>query len=117
MPRQYPSTREQGTQAEARAADFLSAAGLVIRERQFAGRYGEIDLIAQDGNETVFVEVKMRRTARFGTALEAVTRSKLARLQKTAAHWLRMHHREHLPYRIDVVAIDGDLLEWLKGVY
>lgn len=117
MQKKYPSTREQGNQAEVRAADFLQAHGLIVLERQFAGKRGEIDLIAQDGQEIVFVEVKMRRTARYGTALEAVTRTKMMRLQQTMALWLRQHRREHLPYRLDIVAIDGDLLEWIKGVY
>ena len=58
--------------------------GLAIVGRNFRTRAGEIDLIARDGATLVFVEVRMRRSQRFGGALESITAAKRARLVMAA---------------------------------
>lgn len=94
-----------GDSAEALAGRYLEAKGLRVIAQNFRTRYGEIDLIAMDGNEVVFVEVKARKTAEFGYPEEAVTRSKLAKIAHCAATYLRQQNWENKPHRIDVVAI------------
>ena len=100
------STRQQGTAGETLAAEFLEYKGYEIIERNFFSRYGEIDIIAREGGEVVFVEVKMRKNAEHGTAAEAVTPAKQRKLQKTALMWLASHGEQ--PARFDVVEIYTD---------
>src|SRR5699024_8467545 len=73
-----------GGRGEDLAAAFLEDAGLVIIERNFRCPRGELDIIARDGETAVFVEGKTRRTAALGSPLEAVTRTKLARIRMLA---------------------------------
>jgi putative endonuclease len=110
-----------GDSAEGLAADYLVRAGLQIIERQYSSKMGEIDLIAMDGREVVFVEVKARKTAEFGYPEEAVTPSKLRKIGNTAMGYLRRHGLESADYRIDVVAIEFNIdpprITHIKGVY
>ena len=73
-------------------------------------RWGEIDIIAIDGNEIVFVEVKTRTSDRFGDPLEAITPHKLKALRRTINYFLTHEGREYLdcPQRIDVIGIELD---------
>ncbi len=101
-----PSPRTRlGTQGEAVAAAHLRAAGLTLVERNFRTRYGEVDLVARDGDDVVFIEVKTRRGHGYGDPEESVTRRKRGRLAKTAMHYLQAHGLEQRPWRIDVVGI------------
>lgn len=81
--------------------------GYAILARRYRTRYGEIDIVAQDGNTVVFVEVKARRTDRFGTAAESVTPWKQRRIAAMARDYLARSGRLESPCRFDVVAIDG----------
>ena len=76
--------RQIGTKEEALAAAFLEKQGYQILERNFRCRLGEIDLIARDGSTLVFVEVKYRKNADFGTPAEAVNRKKQLTICETA---------------------------------
>lgn len=95
-----------GLAGERLAEKFLRASGLKIIARRFRTRAGEIDLIAMDGDEVVFVEVKTRRSGRFGTPEESVTRTKRAHLRAVAFAYLSSTHRPRARFRIDVVAIE-----------
>lgn len=86
------------------AADFLAAKGMTILDRQWRHPLGEIDLVAQLGDELVFVEVKTRHHERFGTPEAAVTPSKLQRLQALAEAYVVSRHWSG-KYRIDVIGI------------
>ena len=83
-----------GAQGESIAAAHLEASGLKITARNFRTRYGEIDLIAEDGDTLVFVEVKTRRGGTFGTPEEAVTARKRQHLAMAAAIYLQDHGQE-----------------------
>ena len=78
------------------AAQHLLAAGLQILERNWRCREGELDIVARDGSELVFVEVKTRSSLAFGTPAEAVGPAKAARLRRLALCWLA-EHRELRP--------------------
>jgi putative endonuclease len=103
------------------AAAHLEAAGMVVLHRNWRCAEGEIDIVAQDGQELVVCEVKTRRSAAFGPPAAAVTRTKLSRLRRLAAIWLRSQPRSFAAVRIDVVAVTlapgrpGDV-EHLRGV-
>src|SRR4051812_3764951 len=77
--RRAEATPRSGERAEAIAAQYLVAQGLVIVARNYRTRRGEIDLIARDGDTLVFVEVRMRSRADFGGAAASVTLAKRER--------------------------------------
>ena len=94
-----------GNRGERVAARHLRKAGFRILARQYANRFGEIDLIALDGDCVVFAEVKTRRTDSAGTPLEAVTYEKQKKLTRTALAWLKRHGLLEQAARFDVVSI------------
>ncbi len=112
-----PSPRQQrGFEAEDQAADFLLAKGWTILDRHVTSRYGEIDILAQDGEIIVAVEVKARQNKKFGTAAESVTQQKLQRLRDTLADILEKRGWSNRLHRIDVVAFDASKVSHLESV-
>lgn len=97
-----------GASGERLAAATLEREGYVIVARNWRCLYGEIDLVAEDGKELVFVEVKTRRGVRMGSPEEAVTPAKRRKLLASAQTYLAECGEEQRPYRIDVVAIELD---------
>jgi putative endonuclease len=97
--------RAVGEYGEHVAERYLTAAGLVVLNRNWRCSEGEIDLVLRDGDDVVFCEVKTRRGAAFGRPVEAIRRSKVLRLRRLAARWLdqtEVHPRE---VRFDVVEV------------
>ncbi|MDV7352442.1 YraN family protein [Rhodococcus sp. NPDC019627] len=94
-----------GAHGEDLAARYLTDAGMEIVDRNWRSRYGEVDLIAAEGDWLVFVEVKTRRGLGFGSPAEAVTFSKQRRIRLLAVEWLRDSGRHWSRVRFDVVAI------------
>ncbi len=118
-----PTTKARGDAAEDRALAWLIARGLVLVERNYrvAGgpqaRGGEIDLILRDRDGTlVFVEVRTRSHGRHGGAAASVGGLKQQRLVRVARHYL-LRLAEPPPCRFDVLAIDGQSIEWLPGAF
>ena len=96
---------ELGKRGEDLAAAYLAQAGFAIVERNWRCPQGEIDIVARDGDETVFVEVKTRSSTAFGHPLEAITATKLARLRRLAAAWCEAHASAWQHIRIDVLSV------------
>ncbi|MEK7648493.1 MAG: YraN family protein [Patescibacteria group bacterium] len=95
-----------GAFGEQLACEFLKQKNYSILEKNYRIRGGEIDIIAQDGNDIVFVEVKLRTAKRFGYPEEAVSCEKLRRIAKAIKSYLHHRHR-HSPYiRFDIIAIE-----------
>lgn len=92
---------------EAEADRYLRRLGWEIVDHNWSCRFGELDLIARDGDEWVFVEVKTRRGNSFGTPEEGVTPAKRRRLLRSAATYLEARGAAAEPWRIDVVAVEG----------
>lgn len=108
----------RGAAAEALAAEFLLAQGLVIVARNYRCRMGEIDLIARDRDTLVFIEVRLRSNAAFGGAAASITASKRQRIAFAAKHYLGKLGREPA-CRFDAIlldALDSQCIEWLKNV-
>ncbi len=95
-----------GRKSEKRAASFLKKNGYTIIDKNYNCRQGEIDLIATDGDTLVFCEVKARSGKAFGTPLEGVTKSKAAKIRKSAEHYMLKNGIKNIDCRFDVVAID-----------
>ncbi|MFQ5407009.1 MAG: YraN family protein [Anaerolineales bacterium] len=98
--------RQLGVRGEALAAERLAQAGYEIVARNYRCPRGEIDLVARERGEWVFVEVRTRRSDRWGTPEDSVTPRKQARLIGCAEHYLDAHGLGDAPWRIDVVAIE-----------
>lgn len=96
--------RMVGIEGEAVARRFLEGLGFRILEENFTCPLGEIDLIAQDGEVLVFVEVKARRSTRFGGPAEAVHARKQRQILRVAEAYMR-ERRLRVPCRVDVVAV------------
>jgi putative endonuclease len=94
-----------GRTGERLAAETLIEQGYRILERNFRCRHGEIDLVAEDQHDLVFVEVKTRRGNIFGRPEEAVTLHKQRKLVDVATYYLDLHACSERPWRIDVVAV------------
>ncbi len=94
-----------GRTGEHMAEEALLRRGYRILERNFRCRYGEIDLVAEDVSDLVFVEVKTRRGASYGTPEEAVTTRKQRKLVELAFYYLDLHACSDRSWRIDVVAV------------
>jgi putative endonuclease len=108
---------DKGREAEELALQFLIAAGLRLRSRNYACRLGEIDLILQDGDTLVFVEVRQRRSARFGSAAESITRGKQDKLIAAARHYLA-RERQMPACRFDAVLVDAHgRIEWIRDAF
>lgn len=108
----------RGEAAEALAADFLQRRGLVILARNYRCRFGEIDLVARNGEMLVFVEVRARRSEAFGGAAGSITAAKRRRLVAAARHYLATH-RVDRACRFDVVLVRGaeQQVEWLPDAF
>ena len=106
----------RGERAEALAADFLGRHGLTIVTRNYRCRFGEIDLIARDGNTVVFVEVRQRSSNGYGGAAASITAAKRGRLLRTAHHYLAGMHPAP-SCRFDAILLSGTpaRIEWLQN--
>ena len=117
------TTKALGDAAEARALALLARAGLVLVQRNYRvargprAKGGEVDLVMRDRDGTlVFVEVRARRDARFGGAAASIDVAKRRRIVFAAMHYLR-RAASPPPCRFDVVAVDGERIEWLRAAF
>ncbi|RME87867.1 MAG: YraN family protein [Anaerolineae bacterium] len=97
--------QQLGRWGEEVAARYLREKGYVITARNVRTPYGEIDLIAQDEENTLFVEVKTRASRAFGPPEIAVTPRKQEHMRAAAAHYAQEHGIEH--WQIDLIAVEG----------
>ncbi|GAA3414687.1 YraN family protein [Streptosporangium vulgare] len=97
---------ELGKHGEQIAVDYLLAHDLQILDRNWRCPDGEIDIVAREGRTLVAVEVKTRSGRSHGTAFEAVTNAKVARLHRLAAGWLAGRQESFDAIRVDVVALE-----------
>lgn len=97
-------SRNRGQQAEQIACDYLQQHGLQLITQNYHCRRGEIDLIMRDADTLVFVEVRARRSDRFGSALESITTDKQSRIIATAQQYLQQNRLQQ-NCRFDVIAV------------
>ncbi len=108
--------QSKGKKAENTALAYLVREGLTLERRNFRCRGGEIDLIMRDAAYWVFIEVRYRRSSRFGAPQATVDRRKQQRLILAARHFLA--GRAESPCRFDVVAISGEEpIMWIKNAF
>ena len=97
--------QELGKEGEDFAADYLQKQGYEIIDRNFECKQGEIDIIAKDKNEYVFIEVKTRSSALYGLPKEAVDKTKKKHIYRSAEYYVYAKHLESEPIRIDVIEV------------
>lgn len=96
---------ELGRAGEQVAVEHLLARGLVVLARNWRRRDGELDVVATDGHSLVVCEVKTRSGVGYGLPVEAVTRSKAARIRRLAQQWLSESRARWVEVRFDVIAV------------
>ena len=116
------SPGERGRRAEDRAIAHLVRAGLRLLDRNVRAGRGEIDVIMRDGPALVFVEVRWRRSAKYGGGAETVGPVKQRRLIAAAHRFLQAHRPyRDCPCRFDVVEILGDEIDaevkWIRDAF
>jgi putative endonuclease len=118
------TTKAVGDAAEARALAHLKGQGLVLVQRNYRvargphARGGEVDLILRDPRDgtLLFVEVRARAGTSHGGAAASVTTAKQRRLVYAARHYL-LRLASLPPCRFDVVSVDGERIDWLRGAF
>lgn len=107
--------------AEEVAKGYLETRGYAVLAENYTVRGAEIDLVAAQDDLTVIVEVRQRRSGRYGTPAETLTPRKLERLQIAALHFISERFgRDDLPLRFDAILVSGNAeahtLEHLEGI-
>lgn len=98
-------SHELGRIGENIIADYITKLGYKVVERNFACNQGEIDIIAKDKEELVFIEVKTRTDISYGEASEAVTNTKKRHLINSIKYYIYKQKLENQPIRIDVAEV------------
>lgn len=112
-----PSPQQRiGTAAETQAENLLRGKGFIILDRHSTSRFGEIDILAQDGEVIVAVEVKARSNQQYGRAAEAVTDRKIKKIAAALHEELIKREWQLKQYRIDVVTIEPTGINHIRGV-
>lgn len=98
-----------GKAGEDRAAAYLCGIGYTLLDRNWRAPAGELDVVAADGRDIVVVEVKTRRSLKFGHPLEAIDSRKSSRLWRLAMAWATAHPdlARGRAIRVDAIAIVG----------
>lgn len=108
----------QGQAAERIAAEYLTAKGLKLITSNYRSRFGEIDLIMQDGASLVFIEVRLRKNKTFGGGEESITASKQHKIVITAEYYLQQHGSQAC--RFDALLMDKadtKSITWIKNAF
>lgn len=113
-PARLSDKQRQGQLWERKALAHLERHGLTLVEANFRCKGGEIDLVMRERESLVFVEVRQRAGAQHGGAAASITPAKVRRLVRAAQFYL-MRFSSMPACRFDVVAIDGDTLEWIRN--
>ena len=98
-------TQKIGKFGEEEARKYLKKEGYKILDRNFSCKMGEIDIIALKNNEIIFIEIKTRTNNNYGLPSEAVSKSKLRHIYKTAEYYLYIKNLQKQNVRIDVIEI------------
>ncbi len=109
--------KSKGKAAEEKAASFLKSLGYQVIERNFRARFGEIDIIAKDGNTLVFVEVRSKSYSSFGTPEETVSKTKARKIVKTAEFYIQIKNPSFEDVRFDIISILHNNISHIKNAF
>lgn len=94
-----------GRYGEQAATDFIASLGYELLDRNWHHSLGELDIVAKDANQIVFIEVKTRNGRGFGHPFEAITPAKMARLRQLSAAWLAAKQLGSVAVRMDAISV------------
>lgn len=97
--------KKLGKYGESRAIEYLQSLGYEILERNFFSRSGEIDIIAKDKSEYVFVEVKSRKSCIYGYPIESINKKKKKHIIKSSEYFIYKNDLNNKPIRFDVIEV------------
>ncbi len=121
MPRNGTYKKEFGRRGEDIASSFLLDRGFEILCKNYrCGRTGEIDIIARRNGLIIFVEVKSRKTGKFGGAIYSINSRKKNTIKKVAARYLAENRHllsEEYTCRFDLISLDNERLEWIEDIF
>jgi putative endonuclease len=107
----------RGEQSEQQACAYLLKQGLSLVETNFNCKYGELDIIMKDANTLIFVEVRFRKSNKYGGALESITKKKQDKIMAATQFYL-MKNKLNSAVRFDVVALSNDAdICWIKNAF
>ena len=116
--------RKIDNQAEQLSLSYLTEHGLQLIEQNYLTRFGEIDLIMLDNEQStlVFIEVRYRQNSNFGSPIDSVTQTKQSKLIRTAKQYLQQHDQyDDFICRFDVIGLESDLkypkITWIKDAF
>jgi putative endonuclease len=117
-----PNTMMTGRTAEQLASEYLQKKGFRLLECNYRTKAGEIDLIMQDGEDLVFVEVRLRNNPHFGNAIDSIDQRKQQKIIKTANHYLSRNNLiDKVNCRFDVIGISYPqtkaVIEWIQDAF
>jgi putative endonuclease len=112
-----PSHLLRGERSEHLAHQYLIKQGLRLIEKNYRCKYGELDLIMRDGETLVIVEVRFRKSNKYGSAEESITQTKQSRIIATTQHFLHATKIKSA-IRFDVIAMSrDDDINWIKNAF
>ena len=110
--------RKTGKKYEDMAAEYLKANGYRIIEQNFYTHYGEVDIIGENEGFLAFIEVKYRKSTKYGTPFEAINARKMKNIRNSAVYYMYSKGVSQMkPVRFDVVAILDDRIELIKNAF
>lgn len=110
------NNREIGDKYEEKAVKLLISRGYKILERNYRAKAGEIDIIAKFEDTIVFIEVKYRKTLKYGYGLEAVDYRKIRRIYNAAKVYLTLNKKLSSKIRFDCISFLGEKISWTKNL-
>ena len=112
------NNREIGACYEAKACEYLTSLGMIIVDKNYRIRSGEIDIVARDKSVLVFAEVKYRHSAKAGTALEAIDYRKRKQIIRISLNYM---YKNRIPInsqiRFDSIGFDGDKISYIRNAF
>lgn len=106
-----------GERSEQRACDYLLQQGLRMVTKNFRCQYGELDIVMRDGNMLVIVEVRFRKSNKYGGALASITSKKQARIIATTQHYMLQNNCRDA-VRFDVILLSNDAaINWIQNAF
>lgn len=113
--------KETGKIGEEKAANFLQKNGYTILERNFVSKLGEIDIIAREDNEYIFIEVKTRSSKKYGIPVEAVNRDKIKHIINVSKFYILQNNLQNKFIRYDIIEVyinkNDYLINHIKNVF
>lgn len=111
------SSRAWGDLGEDNVCAHLAQQGIEVLDRNVRLAHGELDIVAREGETYVFIEVKARTSARFGTPAEAVDSRKRRRILSAATCYAAMHGWMDCRIRFDIIEQTPGKIRHIKGAF